>query len=87
MGKQTELVKPKPVRNFWIDCYIDGRKTPMSGGPRAKDGGFTLYVKMRDKGGVTTPLVIQGILVGSVLHLVATDNMGKQTFLTHCTER
>lgn len=86
MSEQTELTKPVSVRNFWIDAYVDGQK-PKGFGPRAKDGGFTLYIKMRDKGSVTTPLVVQGILVGSILHLIATDNIGKQVFLIHYTER
>jgi len=32
------------VRNFWIEVRIDGRKTPLRGGPMSKDGGFTLSI-------------------------------------------
>ena len=38
------------VRNFRIECEIDGRKTKLSGGPQGKEGGFKLTVYIRDKG-------------------------------------
>lgn len=38
------------LRNWWIDCDIDGRKTPLCGGPRARDGGFILRVYQRVDG-------------------------------------
>ena len=38
------------TRNFWLEANIDGRKTPMAGGPQAKDGGFDLTIYIRDGG-------------------------------------
>lgn len=34
------------MRNFYIETYIDGRATPLKGGPHRKNGGFTTLVKM-----------------------------------------
>jgi len=48
------------VRNFWIEGNIDGRKTEMSGGPRTKDGGFSLNIYQRDAGGIVKALRIEG---------------------------
>ena len=48
------------LRNFWIDCHIDGRKTPLCGGPAQKDGGFTLTIHMRSDGGCISPVIITG---------------------------
>lgn len=41
------------VRNFWIEAEIDGRQTALAGGPRSKDGGMTVTIYQRDKGGIT----------------------------------
>lgn len=51
---------PVNVRNFWIATDIDGAKTTQAGGPRAKEGGFTTTIKMRERGQVTTAAVITG---------------------------
>lgn len=39
---------------------MDGRETAIETGPRAKDGGFRLTVKMRDQGGINRPLEVVG---------------------------
>lgn len=51
---------PRNVRNFWIDCLIDGQATRLSGGPQAKDGGFDLTIKMRDNGGIIEAVDVLG---------------------------
>jgi hypothetical protein len=38
------------VRNFYISARVDGRKSPLSGGPRRKDGGFDLTIYQRHEG-------------------------------------
>lgn len=38
------------VRNFWIEVEIDGRKTTLSGGPRAKDGSMSVTLYVREDG-------------------------------------
>ncbi len=49
------------MRNWWIEVTIDGRKTKLQGGPRAKDGGFTLTVRQRDNGESVGVLRLDGI--------------------------
>jgi len=38
------------VRNFWIECEIDGKATVLAGGPKAKDKGMWIKLYVRDKG-------------------------------------
>jgi len=71
---------PRNVRNFWIECDIDGRENVLAGGPKAKDGGFTLTVKMRDEGGISTPLRIDGYArTDGKLVLLVSNDAKKQT--------
>jgi len=51
---------PRNVRNFWIELEVDGRKQRIATGPRSKDGGFSLTVKMRDQGEIITALGVEG---------------------------
>ena len=46
------------VRNFWIEIYVDGKKTKVACGPRNKDGGALITVKQRSGGTVTTALEV-----------------------------
>jgi len=52
---------PRNVRNFWIEATVDGRQERIESGPRSKDGGFDLTIKMRDGGGIVTALDVRGI--------------------------
>jgi hypothetical protein len=78
------------VRNFWIETRVDGNK-PVASGPRAKDGGFSLTIKMRDEGGITTPVRIDGFArPDGTLRLVIDvddDNAGVARVLTKETTR
>lgn len=51
---------PRNVRNFWIDLDVDGRASRVSTGPRRKDGGFQLDIKMRTEGDIFNPVTIYG---------------------------
>lgn len=55
---------PRNVRNFWIECDIDGRESTLSGGPRAKDGGIDITLYQRDKGSIITAATIKGRVSG-----------------------
>lgn len=46
------------VRNFWIDAVIDGRRTKLQGGPRARDGTLYLRLFQRDEGEVRLALEV-----------------------------
>ena len=38
------------MRPFYIVAEIEGRKTPLTGGPQRKDGKANVYVLVRDNG-------------------------------------
>lgn len=50
-----------PVRNFWIAADVDGRSTMLEGGPRSRDGGFSLTIYIRDNGGILRAVSVDGI--------------------------
>jgi hypothetical protein len=58
--KGYEGVIRMTVRNFWIEATVDGRKTPIAFGPRAKDGGFELKIYQREEGSSVHVLTIRG---------------------------
>lgn len=43
---------PRNVRNFWVEVEIDGQKTRLKGGPTQADGGMSITLLQRDKGGI-----------------------------------
>lgn len=50
-----------PIRNFYIICEIDGYKTKLKGGPRAKDGGFNLTIYQRSGSEKIMALSVRGL--------------------------
>lgn len=48
------------MRNFWLDGRIDGRKTPVTGGPRGAGGGFDLTIRVRENGESRPAVRIKG---------------------------
>lgn len=61
------------IRNFWIDVDIDGRKTRLSGGPRNKDGGFSMTIYQRNKGQSVKALEIEGTIADDKLAIYVHD--------------
>jgi hypothetical protein len=51
---------PRNVRNFWIDAKIDGQKSTLSGGPKNKEGGFSMVIKQRDNGTIIKAFTVDG---------------------------
>ncbi len=49
---------PRVVRNFFVRGEVDGRRSKISGGPRARDGGLTLTLYQRDGGEVELALKV-----------------------------
>lgn len=47
------------VRNFYLKATIDGRKTPLSGGPGTKDGGMWLHVTRRNQGKIEDAISLE----------------------------
>lgn len=46
------------LRPFYVEANIDGRKTNIGGGPKAKDGQMNVYLLMRDKGAKKTAYMV-----------------------------
>ena len=65
------------IRNFSIDVNIDGRKTPLTGGPRTKDGGFVLNIHMRDENTSIPAIRIYGGCYDGKLTLLIEDTSDK----------
>ena len=38
------------MRNFYMKAKVDGRKTPLTGGPRNKDGAMFISLYQKEKG-------------------------------------
>lgn len=78
---------PRNVRNFYLDCFIDGRQTNLSGGPASKDGGFTLSLFQRDSGAVTTPITITGFASPDGTLMLSVKNAQDEIIFEHNTKR
>lgn len=75
---------PRNVRNFWIEGIIEGRESPLTGGPRSKNGNFYLDIFIRDKGRVNHALYISGSVScdGSKLTLSVKDKNKEKVIYT-----
>ena len=47
------------VRPFYVQGQVDGRMSPVSGGPRRLDGGMSLRVTQRDNGSIVDAFRIE----------------------------
>lgn len=47
------------IRNFYIQSDIDGRETPLQGGPRSKDGGMCTTLYQRSDGEIVEAVKIK----------------------------
>lgn len=61
---------PKNVRNWWIECNIDGRKSQFSGGPRNGKDGFDMIIHQREDGEVVIGANITGRCIDGKLYLI-----------------
>ncbi len=64
------------MRNFYGKAYVDGRKTDVTFGPAAKDGGFSLDIYMRSKGESVKVLTVEGVANADTLSLHVQDSGG-----------
>lgn len=78
---------PANVRNFWIELYVDGSKTQVATGPRAKNGGFSLTIRQRDKGGIITAIKVRGWVTHNGYLVVEASATGHEETLTVETTR
>lgn len=45
------------VRNFYVNGYVTGRETPITGGPRSLDGGMNLNLTIRENGSISNTVI------------------------------
>lgn len=65
---------PRNVRNFWLTLKVDGKKTDVATGPRARSGGFRCHVLMRSEGAIyDKEVVLEGIVSDGLLELKLWD--------------
>jgi hypothetical protein len=75
---------PRNTRNFWLTASADGIQTPVSIGPRSKDGHLEATVKIRENGAISDmELVIHGHPDGDggLVLEVYTEENGKRNVL------
>ena len=70
------VLRPRPassgarnVRNFWVTLDVDGKSAQVATGPSAANGGFSLTVLMRDRGGAIRAMEVRGRAEGGRLVL------------------
>lgn len=47
------------VYPFYVETFAEGRKTPIAGGTKKKDGVMSTTVYQRERGAITTPFKIE----------------------------
>ena len=55
---------PKNVRNFWLDAQIDGRKSILTGGPSAENGGMSVEIFFRENGQISNRNIVLDCVCG-----------------------
>lgn len=66
------------LKNFYINCEIDGRKSKLAGGPKAEDGGFNLTIYQRSEGKKIKSLSVIGTVQATGrlrLEILKNDNI------------
>lgn len=64
------------VRPFYIDSRIDGRETPLAGGPRNGEGGMYTEITQRSRGEIVTAFTIRSRRSGPDLTTTVFDSEG-----------
>lgn len=68
------------IRNFYVDCEIEGRSTTLSGGPQNKDGGMHLTITQRDNSRIVKAITITCYEYEGDLHTVVYDTEGNVVY-------
>ena len=76
------------IRNFWMEANVDGRDTAITGGTKSKDGGMSIKIHIRNKGGSQRALTIYCMVNNEgKLQIDVFDAQKKETVYTIETER
>ena len=57
------------LRNYWIEVDIDGQKTRLAGGPRARDGKMEIRLYVRDHNASENAVKINCVPDGETLYI------------------
>lgn len=52
------------IRNFYLEGFVDGRESTLTGGPRSKDGGMEIFITQRNNGGIIKAVTINCFALG-----------------------
>lgn len=66
------------VRPFYIDTRIDGRATPLAGGPKSGIGEMRTEITQRSEGSIVTAFTIDCRRRGDELTTTVFDSEGKK---------
>lgn len=47
------------TKGFFVNAEIDGKVSPLSGGPKSRSGGMTVRLTQRHKGAIQTAFVLR----------------------------
>lgn len=78
------------TRNFWVEVEIDGQKTILRGGPKAKNGKIKIHLYQNDKGEAKEVLQINGAptaYASNILELQAKTAIDEQPLLKVVTKK
>ena len=73
------------VRNFWIKAVVDGYKTELEGGPRAKKDGMRVTLYQREGGEIVEAVKIACRADGDIL--LTTVDVGGERVGVYQTKR
>lgn len=72
------------VRPFYIEADVEGRQTPLAGGPQRRDGSMNIEITQRNEGQIETAFKIRSYRDGDKLITRVIDSEG-HTVATHET--
>lgn len=68
------------VRNFYVDCKIDGRSTTLTGGPQNKEGGMRLVITQRNNKGIVKAITVECYAYDGDLQTIVYDSNGDAVY-------
>ena len=73
------------VRPFYLSADVEGRRTPLAGGPARHDGSMTVEITQRNAGEIETAFKIRSYREGDELITNVYDNSTGTCVATHKT--
>lgn len=64
------------IRNFYLEGFVDGRESNLTGGPKSKDGGMEIFITQRKNGEIIKAVTINCFVMrdGSLKTVVINGN-------------